>query len=199
MPRKLLTAVVAVVLAAPVAAQSTGTPVFHAPYRAFERHEYGLALSDQGNLTLEAHWGFSSTQARWDFAIRGGIQDTQVGDAAFLVGVDARYRVIDQTADFPLDGAFVTGVGASLVSGSSRLFVPLGISLGRRVNFEGSEVSLVPYVQPVVMPVFGDGDEDIAVALGLGGDLRLSRRFEIRLGIGLGDIESFSIGFSFTR
>jgi hypothetical protein len=37
------------------------------------------------------------------------------------------------------------------------------------------------------------------VALGLGGDLRINRRFELRVGIGLGDLENFSIGFSITR
>lgn len=60
-------------------------------------------------------------------------------------------------------------------------------------------MSLVPYLEPVIIPVIGDGDSDVAVALGLGGDLRINRRFELRVGIGLGDIENFSIGFSITR
>jgi hypothetical protein len=110
-----------------------------------------------------------------------------------LLGVDARYRVIDQTEDFPLDGALITGVGANLVSDGSRLLIPIGISLGRRVTFEGSKVSLVPYAEPVIVPYFGD-HSDVLVALGLGADLRINRRFEIRLGIGVGDIENFSLG-----
>lgn len=206
MPRKLLPAAVAAVLALSVAlparevaAQSTGTPVFHAPYRPFESNEYGVVMSDQGNISVEGFWGFSHTGARWDFKIRGGVQDNEAGDAALLLGVDARYRIIDQTEDFPLDGALITGIGASLVNDFSRLFIPIGLSLGRRVNFEGSNMSLVPYLEPVIVPVIGDGDSDVAVALGLGGDLRINRRFELRVGIGLGDIENFSIGFSITR
>lgn len=206
MPHKLLPAAVAAVLALSVAlpsrevaAQSTGTPVFHAPYRPFERNEYGVVMSDQGNLSVEGFWGFSHTGARWDFKIRGGVQDNEAGNAALLLGVDARFRLIDQTEDFPLDGALITGVGTSLVEGNSRLFIPIGLSLGRRVNFEGSNMSLVPYLEPVIIPVIGDGDSDVAVALGLGGDLRINRRFELRVGIGLGDIENFSVGFSITR
>jgi len=201
MPRKLLAAL-CLAVTAPLAAQSTGTPVFHAPYRAFDRYEIGANVSDAGNIAIEGFYGFSHTGARWDFAIRGGVQDN--GDcsgckAGLLVGLDARYRVIDQNEDFPLDGALITGAGAHLVSGGSRLFIPIGLSLGRRVQFENSNSSLVPYVEPVIVPTFGDGDSDVGVALGLGADLRINRRFELRLGIGIGDIENFSVGFSFTR
>jgi hypothetical protein len=196
MPRKLLAAL-CLVVTAPLAAQSTGTPVFHAPYRAFDRYEIGANVSDAGNIAIEGFYGFSHTGARWDFAIRGGVQDN--GDcsgckAGLLLGVDARYRVIDQNEDFPLDGALITGAGAHLVSGGSRLFIPIGLSLGRRVQFENSNSSLVPYVEPVIVPAFGDGDSDVLVALGLGADLRINRRFELRLGIGIGDIENFSDG-----
>ena len=201
MPRKLLAAL-CLAVTAPLAAQSTGTPVFHAPYRAFDRYEIGANVSDAGNIAIEGFYGFSHTGARWDFAIRGGVQDNGDCDgckAGLLIGLDARYRVIDQSEDFPLDGALITGAGAHLVSGGSRLFIPIGLSLGRRVQFENSNSSLVPYVEPVILPTFGDGDSDVAVALGLGADLRINRRFELRLGIGIGDIENFSVGFSFTR
>lgn len=201
MPRKLLAAL-CLAVTAPLAAQSTGTPVFHAPYRAFDRYEIGANVSDAGNIAIEGFYGFSHTGARWDFAIRGGVQDNGDCDgckAGLLIGLDARYRVIDQSDDFPLDGALITGAGAHLVSGGSRLFIPIGLSLGRRVQFENSSSSLVPYVEPVILPTFGDGDSDVGVALGLGADLRINRRFELRLGIGIGDIENFSVGFSLTR
>jgi hypothetical protein len=199
MPRNLLAAGLAVVLAGPLMAQSTGTPVFHAPYRPFQANEYGLVITDQGNISLEGFWGFSQSGARWDLKLRAGVQDYDVGNAALLVGVDARYRIIDQTEEFPLDGAFITGVGASLVQDFSRLFIPIGISLGRRVHFQDSNLSLVPYVQPVIVPVLGDGGDDVLVAMGLGGDLRINQRIELRAGIGVGDLETFSFGFSITR
>jgi len=197
-PNLLATALLLLV-SAPLAAQSTGTPVFHAPYRVFDRYEFGANISDAGNLAVEGFYGFSHTGAKWDFALRGGVLDTGADRTALLLGLDARYRVIDQTEDFPLDGALITGVGAQLVSGGSALLIPIGLSLGRRINFEGSTVSLVPYAEPVLVPIFGSGDSDVLVALGLGADLRINRRFEIRLGIGVGDIENFSIGFSIAR
>lgn len=201
MHRNLLSAALLLLVSAPLAAQSTGTPVFHGPYRVFDRYEFGGNVSDAGNIAFEGFYGFSGNKAaKWDFALRGGVLDQGTGGkAVVLLGLDARYRMIDQTEDFPLDGALITGVGARLVSGASRLLIPIGISLGRRINFEGSKVSLVPYAEPVIVPTFGSGDSDVAVALGLGADLRVNRRFEIRLGIGIGDIENFSLGFSIAR
>ena len=134
------------------------------------RYEIGANVSDAGNIAIEGFYGFSHTGARWDFAIRGGVQDNGDCDgckAGLLIGLDARYRVIDQSDDFPLDGALITGAGAHLVSGGSRLFIPIGLSLGRRVQFENSNSSLVPYVEPVIIPTFGDGDSDVGVALAL--------------------------------
>ena len=78
MPRKLLAAL-CLVITAPLAAQSTGTPVFHAPYRAFDRYEIGANVSDAGNIAIEGFYGFSHTGARWDFAIRAGVQLALIG------------------------------------------------------------------------------------------------------------------------
>ncbi|HEX7024106.1 MAG TPA: hypothetical protein VF187_04730 [Gemmatimonadales bacterium] len=199
MPRKLLS-ILFLAAAAPLAAQSTGTPVFHAPYRVFDRYEIGANVSDAGDIAIEGFYGFSTAGAKWDFSLRAGVQDNgNCCKSGLLAGVDARYRVIDQSEDFPLDGALITGVGGHIASGASRLFIPIGISLGRRVNFSDSNVSLVPFAEPVILPSFGDGDSEVLVALGLGADLRINRRFELRLGIGVGDIENFSIGFAIAR
>ncbi len=199
-PKRLLAALLgAVAVVTPAVAQSTGTPVFHAPYRNFDRYEIGANVSDAGNVALEGFYGWSPSGARWDLALRGGILDRNCCKAALLAGLDARLRVIDQNEEFPLDGAIITGVGAQLASGGSRLFVPIGISLGRRLHFSNSTASIVPYAEPVLVPTFGSGDSDVLVALGLGGDLRFSRRFELRVAVGVGDIENFSIGFAFAH
>ena len=199
MPRKLIAVLL---LAAPLgslAAQSTGTPVFHAPYRGFDRYEIGANVSDAGNIAVEGFYGWSPDRARWDVALRLGVLDRDPGKTALLAGVDARFRLIDQSQDFPLDGAIITGVGAQLVSGGSRLLIPIGISLGRRVAFSNSTASIVPYAEPVLVPNFGEGDSDVAIALGLGADLRFNRRFELRVSIGIGDIENFAVGFAVLR
>lgn len=187
-------------VAAPLAAQSTGTPVFHAPYRSFERYELGGNVSDQGNISVEGFYGMSQAGGRWDLSLRGGVQDNGPGGrTALLAGVDARFRVFDQSEDFPLDGAIILGVGSRLVRDASRLLIPVGLSIGRRLRFENSSITLVPYAEPVIAPTFGNGGSDVLVALGLGGDLRLSRRFEIRVGVGIGDIDNFSVGVAYAR
>jgi len=200
MLRNPLAVLLPLVLAAPLAAQSTGTPVFHAPYRAFGRYEIGADVSDAGNFAVEGFYGWGHPGERWDLAGRVGVQDNGgCCKTALLIGIDARFRLIDQTQDFPLDGAIISGVGARLVSGGSRLFIPIGLSLGRRINFSNSTASIVPYAEPVLVPNFGDGGSDVAVALGLGGDLRFNKRFELRVSIGVGDIENFAVGFAIIR
>ena len=104
MPRKVLaTAGLMVSLSFDLAAQSTATPVFQAPYRAFRRVEYGASISDPGSgVAFEGFYRFGDK--RYDIGFRGGFADANPGRAQFLAGVDFRTRVIDHSADFPLDG-----------------------------------------------------------------------------------------------
>ena len=104
------------------------------------------------------------------------------------MGVEARERVITHTIDFPLDGALVFGAGAGLVSGGSTFFVPVGLSLGRRVDPQGATISIVPYVQPTVGFVAGSGRSSaLEFGFGVGADFRLSRVLDARVSGGLGD------------
>lgn len=188
-------------LAAPAAvgraaAQTTGVPSYNAPYRAFQRAEFGALLTfpNGGGTAFEGLYRIAS--GKFDVGVRGGLFDP--GGAAKtvgLVGGEARERVITHTVDFPLDGALVFGAGAWLVSGGSTLFVPVGLSLGRRIDPQGSQVSIVPYVQPTGVLV-ADGGSDFKFTLGLGADFRLSRVFDGRISAGLGDrpFEGVSIG-----
>jgi hypothetical protein len=100
---------------------------------------------------------------------------------------------LSHTTDFPLDGALILGVGGWFSSGNSILFVPVGLSLGRRIDPEGSSVSIVPYVQPTGTLVAGSGTSDFLFTLGLGADFRLSPRFDARISAGLGDLEGVSL------
>ena len=176
------------------AAQGTGMPSFNAPYRAFTRSEFGLVLSFPSGGGTAFEGAFRKSSGRFDIGFRGGIFDPGgAGSTLLLVGVEARQRVLTHTPDFPLDGALILGVGAGLGSGNSTMFVPIGLSLGRRVDPQGSEISIVPYVQPTGLFVAGSGTSDFLFALGLGADFRLSRRFDARISAGLGDLEGVSI------
>ena len=119
-------------------------------------------------------------------------------DAIGLLGVEARQRVSKQSEYFPLDGAIPVGVCTNF-GDSWVVAVPVGLSLGRRVQPKDSSMVIVPYVQPVTWLVFNDAGTDVQFTLGLGVDLRLSRRFDARISAGVGDFNGVSLGAVWLR
>jgi hypothetical protein len=185
------------------AAQETGTPVFKAPYRAFENWEIGASLSDPKGASYAIEGFYSFGNGPNDFGIRGGYVD-QGPQGAVALGVDFRRRVIHASESFPLDGAITAGFGTQLASGSyDAFFIPLGISLGRRIDLENSKTSFVPYFQPVIVPTFFSGDNapdgGVDFALGLGVDIRFGGRLDIRVSGGIGDIDGVAIGLAYVH
>lgn len=176
------------------AAQATGMPAYYAPYRSFDKHEVGVTVSfpDYDGFALEGLFGFGYRQ--FDLEARGGFYDPGEGiDTQIMLGLSGRFRVLTHTEDFPLDGAVVTGIGAWF-DGTSTALIPIGFSLGRRLNVEDSQVSIVPYVEPTGLIVTA-GTDHFAFGLGLGADFRLSRKFDARLSVAFGDapLEGFAI------
>ena len=192
--RALVLIMAGLVLASDVSAQATGLPSFNAPYRAFTRSEIGVVISfpDGAGTAFEGVYRMSS--GKFDIGFRAGMLDSKgPGDAVLLLGAEARQRVLTHTPDFPLDGALILGIGGAFVSGNSAVFIPVGLSLGRRIDPKDSKVSIVPYVQPTGLFVAADGETEFFFALGLGADFRLSPRFDARISFGLGDLEGVSL------
>ena len=205
MRRSLCGGILAVALLAGVAgtsaAQETGTPIFKAPYRAFTTHELGVSLSDPGegaSLALEGFYRYG--QGANDFSVRGGFVDLN-GSAGthVLLGGDFRTQVVSYSESFPLDGSLTLGLGASVGDGPDAYFVPIGISLGRRFELEGSNTVFVPYAHPVIVPTFGGGDSNVDFALGLGVDIKFSEQWAIRASGGLGDIDGVGVSVAYLR
>jgi hypothetical protein len=184
-----------------LAAQETGTPLFKAPYRAFASHEFGASLSDPGTAVDFALEGFYSYgRGTNDFSLRGGFADG-AGDLStrILLGGSFRSRVLSYSESFPLDGALTVGFGTQLGDGPDLFFLPVGVSLGRRFELEGSRTTFTPYVHPVIVPTFGSGDDDVNFALGLGVDVRFSESWAVRASGGIGDIDGVGLSLTYIR
>ena len=186
-----------------VSAQETGTPVFKAPYRAFNAHEFGANLSfpEGADFGLEGFYTYGYN--RFDIGLRGGIVtfDGPLGEdeTSVVLGASFRARVVEATQSFPLDGALTLGAGAIFGEGDDVVLIPVGISLGRRLQLEGSRVSFVPYVHPVLVPRLGGGDDEVDFALGLGVDVRFSEALDLRVSAGIGEVEGVALGLAFVR
>ncbi|MBI4500326.1 MAG: hypothetical protein HY700_04115 [Gemmatimonadetes bacterium] len=173
------------------AAQTTGTPSFNAPYRAFARHEFGGTISFPSgipDLGIEGQYRFG--YQRFDLGFRAGVVTQTGGGNKIILGAEGRTRVVTHTEEFPLDGALILGLGGNF-NGTSKGIIMGGLSLGRRVDPRDTQVSIVPYAEPALFIVSGGGT-DLQFALGLGADFRLSKVFDVRASVGLGDVEGIA-------
>jgi hypothetical protein len=198
----LLVAALVTLAADGLAAQETGTPMFKAPYRAFTSHEFGAAFSDPGSAASFALEGFYSYgRGSNDFGIRAGIEDPEgPGSTRLLLGGNFRARVVSYSESFPLDGALTVGVGLNVGDGDDLVYLPVGVSLGRRFELEGSKTTFTPYVHPVIVPLLGaSGGDDVGFALGLGVDLRFSPTWAVRVSGGIGDLEGVGIALTYLQ
>ncbi len=192
--------IASVISVSSAAAQAGGLPSFNAPYRAFVDHEAGFAVSFPGfdDAAVEGLYRFG--RGRFDIGFRGGIWfiDNAAGsDEVVALGVEARQRILTHSDDFPADGALIIGLGAQ-IGARDDLIPSVGVSFGRRVDVEDSDVSIIPYVQPNLWWFIGDTD-DFLFSLGLGADFRLSPRFDLRVSVGVGDIDGLSVGAVWIR
>jgi hypothetical protein len=198
----LLVAAVVALSATDSAAQETGTPMFKAPYRAFTSHEFGGAFSDPGegiSFALEGFYGYG--RGNNDFGLRAGMMDPDgEGDTNILLGGDFRTRVLSYSESFPLDGALTVGAGINIGDGDDVIYVPVGVSLGRRFELEGSRTTFTPYAHPVIVPAFGEaGGDDVGFALGLGVDMRFSQDWSVRVSGGVGDLEGVGVALTYVQ
>jgi hypothetical protein len=206
----LLVATVLAWSATESAAQETGTPMFKAPYRAFTSHEFGAAFSDPGERVSFALEGFYSYgRGSNDFGLRAGFadpnegddpDDPDEGDTRLLLGGDFRTRVINYSESFPLDGALTVGAGLNIGDGDDLIYLPVGLSVGRRFELEGSKTTFTPYAHPTLVPVIGaQGGSEVGFALGLGVDMRLGQDWSARVSGGLGDLEGVGVALTYVR
>ncbi len=191
-----ITVSLAMSAAASSAAAQIFTPSFNAPYRAFAQHEFGGTISFRSGRTgrgalggadatvLEGQYRFG--YKTFDVGGRGGLVLREgAAENSVIIGVEARTRVITHTEQFPLDGAVIFGAGLD-IGGGTRFISPIGLSLGRRLTLEDSNISIIPYVQPTGFLVSSGRETDFKIGVGFGADFRLSALFDARISVGVG-------------
>jgi hypothetical protein len=192
--------VASIIFVSSASAQASGLASFNAPYRSFDRYEAGFAVTFPSfdDAAVEGLYRFG--KGEFDIGFRGGVWFFDTGidnDEIVAFGVEARQRILTHSDDFPADGALLIGAGAWV--GAVDNFIPsVGVSFGRRLDVEDSDISIIPFVQPHVWWLIGDTD-DLLFSLGLGADFRLSPRFDLRVSLGIGDIDGISVGAVWIR
>jgi hypothetical protein len=198
--RVILAVLLGGMLTAEVAsAQVLGTPVFRSPYQAFKKTEINGYISDPGNgADLAIEGAFRFAKSSFDVGLTAGYIDLSPDDA-FGLGIDGRMAVLKHSEDIPLDGSLTAGFGAIFSEGNSGFSIPFGFSIGRQIELENSKVSFTPYAHPVLVPTFGDINDNFLFALGLGVDVALSPAFEVRVSGAIGDYEGVAIGVAWHK
>jgi len=176
------------------AAQASFTPSFNAPYRAFEKYEFGATGAYVGYDELGLEGQFRFGYKRFDIGFKAG----WVNNVDFVGGAEGRMRVFEHTESFPLDGALVAGIGTANFDG---WLVPMGgLSIGRRVDVEG--LSFVAYGQPTLGYVVTDGpaDNEVRFGLGFGADFKIGEALDLRTSLGLFDVgEGLAVSIVWVR
>lgn len=186
-------------LAPPATGQVTRTPTFQSPYRSFTNVEYGGTVSFPGASDLALEGFYALAAGRLDIEFQSGLLLPEgPGDAIFLIGAGAKHRVVTHSPDFPMDGSLIFGVGGNFGEGSDIVAFPIGLSVGRRLNVEDSEVSIVPFVSPMGWLVVGD-DERFDIAVGAGAEFELTRRFDLRISAALGDVDGIALSVAWKQ
>lgn len=156
-----------------------------------------ILLADPGaGLGVLAHWtgggGGTRTGFRIGLAEEGGAQD----DLAVFGGVDLSGVLLTHSQDFPLDLAWIGGIGLG-VGSDALISIPFGIALGRVLPAEN--VWFHPYLAPRIIfdAYLGDQDRDdldLGLAMDLGLDFAFSGSWAFRFGASVGDRDGIAVG-----
>ena len=97
------------------AAQETGTPIFKAPYRAFDHHELGVSLSDPGEGVSLALEGSNTTFVPYAHPVIVPTFGGGESDVNFALGLGVDIRFSEQWAIRASGGlGDIEGVGVSV-------------------------------------------------------------------------------------
>ncbi len=205
--RSVRTAAVAAVallgLARTGTAQIYDMPQFITPY-----DETGVGVYMVFVNGIEDVGGMATFRKSGDINIgfRVSVNDFSGGDIALNGGLDLYKQFVSESESFPLDVAWVTGIGLGWVTGTGTddggigvLRIPAGVSLARRLDSDDGKWSLTPYASPRLGLDIGLSGPKTKVHfdIDLGLEAQFSQSWLLRFGLTLGHDEALGFGLVF--
>lgn len=176
-------------------AQVYDVPAFHPPYGESQFGLYLFFPNDVDDVGVMGTWRDSGDLL--DLGFRAGALGFE-GETGLLAAVELKDHVVRASEEFPLDVAWVSGVGITGFPGSELeelVRIPLGFSFGRALGDE--DVSFVPYIYPRLALDFVGDDTDLGFDLDLGFDASFATEWSLRFAFTLGDHEAVGVGLAF--
>ncbi len=183
------------------AAQVYDMPQFITPY-----DETGVGVYMVFVNGIEDVGGMATFRKAGDvnLGFRGSVNDISGGDIALNGGLDVYKQFVGVSESFPLDVAWVTGVGLGWVTGTGDggfgiLRVPAGVSLARQFQSEDGKWALTPYAAPRLALDIGLSGPDTKVHFDVdfGLEMQFSQAWLLRFGVTVGHTEALGFGIVF--
>lgn len=202
MPSSLRSGLLAVIALLPVAvvpaagAQAWSYPSFQPPRITVREFNFGVADAGRDGTTLVFQWREQAgPRSMLNFDAGLADPDARNADLVLFGGVHGGWLLGSESEEVPLD--FLLTAGAYLGIGDhTRFRVPVGVSVGKRFDFEGN-VALTPYIHPRLSwdVCSGCGGGDVGVSFDLGANLELTRTISIRASGLFTGTDTFGDGF----
>jgi len=143
--------------ARPAAGQAWDAPSFMPSHPVDELGVFALD-PPVGDFGLVGFWRQSGNLG---LGVRVGILDREFDGTAFVVGSEFFTPLLRATPGSPLEALLVLGAGATFEDGILAR-IPLGVSVGARLENAEGEVAFTPYVHPRVgLDIFADDDDSV--------------------------------------
>jgi hypothetical protein len=185
------------------AAQYYDMPQFITPYDETGVGVYLVfvnGIEDVGGMAT-----FRKAGSDVNIGFRGSVNDIGGGgDIALNGGLDVYKQFVAASDEFPLDVAWVTGIGLGWVTGTGDggagfLRIPGGVSLARQLETDDGQWTLTPYVSPRLALDIGlsGPDTELHFDVDLGLEAQFSQSWRLRFGITVGHEEALGFGLVF--
>ena len=185
------------------AAQYYDMPQFITPY---DETGVGLYLvfvngiEDVGGMAT-----FRKAGSDVNIGFRGSINDVGGGgDIALNAGLDLYKQFVSASDEFPLDVAWVTGIGLGWVTSDFDDFgilrIPGGVSMSRQLQTDDGKWTLSPYASPRLALDIGLGaadDTELHFDVDLGLEAQFTQSWLLRFGVTVGHEEALGFGIVF--